>query len=93
MRAALSETVRPVAGVFLLQHCRADAIHGDDVKVIGVYSSRMEAERAVERIRAQPGFLDHPRIIDALVDEEESGFFIDEYLLDKDHWSEGFGLD
>ncbi len=61
---------------FLLQHERPDT---DDVKVIGIYSSEMEAKTAIDRLRKQPGFCDHP-----------DGFSIDAYEVDMDHWSEGF---
>ena len=36
------------------------------------------------------GFCDNPRLIDPLSDDEEAGFYIDEYELDKDQWTEGF---
>jgi hypothetical protein len=61
---------------YLLQHERPDT---GDVKVIGIYSSRESAAAAIERLRTQPGFRDHP-----------DGFAIDRYALDRDHWSEGF---
>ena len=51
----------------------------EDVKLIGVYSSRGEAERAVERLAIEPGFRDHCE-----------GFDIQSYEVDKDHWTEGF---
>jgi hypothetical protein len=34
--------------------------------------------------------LQHPKIIDPTQTDEEQGFYIDEYELDKDHWTEGF---
>lgn len=64
--------------VYLVQHVRFGGSAGD-VKVIGIYSSERNAEIAVETLREQPGFRDHPR-----------GFSIEEYTLDEDHWSEGF---
>ena len=51
----------------------------EDPKLIGVYSSRASAEKAVERLRLRPGFRDRPE-----------GFTIDLYRLDEDHWTEGF---
>jgi hypothetical protein len=33
---------------------------------------------------------DERAITDPLTDDEESGFYLDEYELDKDHWCEGF---
>jgi hypothetical protein len=83
-----------MAHVFVLQHRRIDESGGENLKMIGVYGSRVEAERAVGRLRALPGFRDSPDIVDPLDPfeiEERSGFHIDEYALDEDHWTEGFG--
>jgi hypothetical protein len=69
-----------MATVFILQHERPET--GDrteDVKFIGAYSSRASAQLAVDRLRSQPGFRDYP-----------DDFSIDEYEIDKDHWTEGF---
>ena len=49
------------------------------VKVVGIYSSRALAEDAEERARALPGF-----------SEEPDSFTIEQYEVDKDHWSRGF---
>jgi hypothetical protein len=65
--------------VFLVQHCHAVDDGTEDVKVIGVYSTRKEADGAVMRARARSGFKT------AL-----HGFSIDEYVLDKDQWTEGY---
>ncbi|MEO7330934.1 MAG: hypothetical protein ABI193_20330 [Minicystis sp.] len=51
----------------------------ESVKFIGVYETAEGAERAVERLRAQPGFKDAP-----------DGFAITEYELNRDHWTEGY---
>ena len=65
--------------VFVLQHVAREDEDDEDVKFIGVYSSRSSAEAAVTRIVVQPGFADFP-----------DGFHIDEYEIDRDHWVEGF---
>jgi hypothetical protein len=65
--------------VFVLQHVHTFDDGEEDVKMIGVYSSRGQAEAAVERLSVQPGFNDTPE-----------GFEIDPYVLDKDHWTEGY---
>ena len=65
--------------IFVVQHVHEIEKDIEDVKFIGVYSSLNNANMAVERLKAQPGFCDLP-----------GGFHIDEYSLDKDHWSEGF---
>jgi hypothetical protein len=80
----------PLTSVFVVQHLH---IHGNGeecVKLIGVYENRSAAQQAVGRVNSQPGFCDYPKIIDPLQDEEGSGFYIDEYSLGKDHWTEGY---
>ncbi|MFK7900988.1 MAG: hypothetical protein AB8B61_09550 [Cyclobacteriaceae bacterium] len=64
--------------VFILQHSY-DLDGCDETKLIGVYSTKHEAENAVHRLREQEGF---KRTIE--------GFEIDEYEINKDHWTEGF---
>jgi hypothetical protein len=78
--------------VFVVQHL-SGVDPEEDVKFIGVYRSREVAHVAIERLRFQPGFRDHPKIIDALSDDETQGFYVGEYQLDKDHWSEGYGFE
>ena len=76
--------------VFIVQHVNVLPDGQEDVKFIGAYRSSESAHAAIERLKTQPGFCDHPRVIDPLVDDEEAGFYIDEYELDKDQWTEGF---
>ena len=64
--------------VFVLEHEREIDGH-DDVKMVGVYASRLDAEKARERALSLPGFTDH-----------EDGFSICEYELGRDHWTSGF---
>ena len=79
-----------MASVFLLQHCHLLASGDEDLKTIGVYTSRQQARAAVERVKAQPGFCDHPRVVDPEVDDDPNGFYIDEYTLDEDNWCDGY---
>lgn len=65
--------------VFVIQHLREDPDGYDNVKFIGVYSTRELAERVVESYKRLPGFSEYPE-----------GFYIDRYEIDKDHWTEGF---
>lgn len=65
--------------VFLLQHVHELPDGQEDVKVIGIYRSRSEADFAIERAKCLPGFRDSPE-----------GFDTQEYELGKDHWIEGF---
>ncbi|MCG8926962.1 hypothetical protein [Lentzea sp. CC55] len=52
---------------------------GDDVKLLGVYSSRENASARIERAKELEGFCDEPAC-----------FYIDEYMLDEDEWTTGF---
>lgn len=67
--------------VYLVSHTHVDDMfdNGEDVKLIGIYSSIDEANSAIERKRSCKGFKDHT-----------DGFEISTYILDKDNWSEGF---
>jgi hypothetical protein len=68
-----------MASVFVLQHVHTRDDGAEDVKFIGVYSSREKAQAAVARLVRLPGFADAP-----------DGFSIDEYRVDEDHWVEGY---
>ena len=68
-----------MASVFVVQHIHAREDGVEDVKFIGVYSSREKADAAVARLSQLSGFADSP-----------DGFCIDEYRLDQDHWAEGY---
>jgi hypothetical protein len=65
--------------VYVLQHAHALDDGAEDVKFIGVYSSRQNAQAAISRLRQAPGFSEAP-----------AGFHIDEYQIDKDQWVEGY---
>lgn len=79
--------------VYLLQHLHVLPHGEEDVKVISVYSSRRAAIEAIERLRVQPGFVEYPKLIDPLVNDQSDGFYIDKYTLDQDHWVEGYMTD
>ena len=76
--------------VYLLQHLHIKKNACEDVKIIGIYSTREKALSAVEWAKLQPGFCDHPDIIDPFMDENTEGFYIDKYPLNKDCWVDGF---
>jgi hypothetical protein len=76
--------------VFIVQHLHTLPGDVDDVKMIGAYRTRESALAAVERLRSQPGFRDLPLIVNPLEDEDDQGFHVDRYELDKDHWPEGY---
>jgi hypothetical protein len=70
-----------MASVFVLQHVHTREDGVEDVKFIGVYSSREKAQAAVARLSRLPGFAD-----------ASDGFYIDEYHVDEDHWVEGYAV-
>ena len=67
--------------VFLLWHVHEFDDGHEDLKVIGVYSTRAKAESGLSAVRHQPGFCDLP-----------GGFVIGECRLDPivPGWSEGY---
>jgi hypothetical protein len=66
--------------VFLLQHAYEPTPDTEEqIKVIGVYATKGEAEDAIGRLSKQPGFCDFPE-----------HFEIGEFELGQDHWEEGF---
>lgn len=54
---------------------------GDDVKILGVYSTEMKAQDRIIRARTLPGFRAEPDC-----------FLIDQYTTDEDRWTEGFAV-
>ncbi len=65
--------------VYVLQHLHEMEGGVEEVKLIGVYSSRESAEAAIARLGRAPGFSD-----------AVAGFHIDEYQVDRDQWVEGY---
>ena len=75
--------------VYVLQHLHILPDGAEDSKLIGVYRSLDGARAAATRLQVQPGFRDHPGIVNRETDDVQ-GFHIDRYQLDNDHWAEGF---
>lgn len=63
---------------YLLHHIRMIDDH-EDIKLLGVFSTRELAERARERALNLPGFKDSP-----------DGFSVDKYIIDRMGWTAGF---
>jgi hypothetical protein len=76
--------------IYLVQHLHILPQDEEDVKMIGVYATREDAIEAVARLALQPGFCDHPRIVDFDADTDMQGFHVEEYEIGKDHWQEGY---
>lgn len=68
-----------MTNVYVVQHVHLMEDGSEDVKFIGVYSSRENAQAACVRLSRAPGFSAAP-----------DGFHIDEYRVDKDQWIEGY---
>lgn len=69
-----------MSSVFLLQHSYEIVKGYEETKVLGVYSKKENAEKAIEQYKKLAGFRDHP-----------NDFYISECRLDIDaSWNEGF---
>jgi len=62
--------------VFVLHHLHVLPNGEDDIKFIGVYRSRESALEAIKRLRNEPGFKDHPRLVAPEVDGDGQGFHV-----------------
>ncbi len=56
-----------------------DEEDGDDLKILGAYSSEQKAQERLVRAGELPGFRDEPDC-----------FLVDTYTLDEDRWTDGF---
>ncbi len=66
--------------VYMLDHEYTKENGNDEVKEIGLFSTRERAKTAMNRLKKKPGFRDYP-----------DGFKIYKYTLDADlAWTEGF---
>jgi len=70
--------------VYLLQrsfeHEMCEDVKTDETKIIGIYSSEEKAEEVKEQFKAKEGFNRFSK----------DCFYIDEYELDQNNWTEGF---
>ena len=65
--------------VYFLYHVIYEDTDDEDTKEIGTYTSYQLAEETINRIKDKPSFIDYP-----------NDFHIDEYIIDKDYWTDGF---
>lgn len=65
--------------IFLVSHVHVHEVGEEDIKIIGIYSSKLKAEEAIVRMKHKKGFKD-----------AKEGFTIDKYLLNSDNWTEGY---
>lgn len=71
---------RSVTILHILTHEYVTPSGADEIKGIGTYSTRENAMAALRRVRDKPGFCDMP-----------DNFRIREIVVDRDHWTSGFG--
>ena len=65
----------------------------EDIKFLGVFSTKEKAEKAIQILSKQPGFKDFPKIIDDNDIENDviEGFYIIKVVVDEiAEWKEGF---
>jgi hypothetical protein len=79
-----------MARVFLLQHLHILDDDEENVKTLGIYSTREAAVAAVDRFRLLPGFRDISHFADHNSPGPADGFNVDEYELDQDNWADGY---
>jgi hypothetical protein len=65
--------------VFLLQHSYERTEDCEETKIIGIFSSKEKVEECIKKFKELDGFKDYPDC-----------FFVDEYEIDKENWTEGF---
>ena len=68
-----------MTSVYIVWHSHRLTDQDSDDKLIGVYPSREDADAAVSRASKLPGFR-----------ESADGFVISQYVVGRDHWTEGF---
>jgi len=80
-----------MSSIFVLHHVHLIPEGDEDIKLLGVYSSRVAAESAVSRFNTKDGFRDLPNVVAPGSDSDE-GFHITEYTLDEDvqGWADGY---
>lgn len=76
--------------VYLLEHLNILLDDKEEIKLIGIYSTIEKAVDAWKQAKEQPGFIEFSTLINPEMDEEERGFYITDYTLDKSYWDEGF---
>jgi hypothetical protein len=70
---------KKIQKVFLLQHVREEDAENEDIKTIGIYSTRANAIIAKRSLLNKPGSR-----------RQKNGFYINGYSLDQTFWIGGF---
>jgi hypothetical protein len=66
--------------VYLLCHDYETSTSPDNGIIIGLFSTHELTSKAIEALSSKPGFANF-----------KNGFTIDTYIVNEDHWRDGFG--
>ena len=79
--------------LYIVEHLHILYDDVEDIKFLGVFSTKEKAEKAIQILSKQPGFKDFPKIIDDNDIENDviEGFYITKVVVDEiAEWKEGF---
>lgn len=74
--------------VYLLHHIHVIKEGDEDLKLVGVFSSRERALFAIDELKHESGFKGRSTLHSSY--SAESGFYISEVALDEMDWKDGF---
>jgi len=75
--------------LYIVEHLHILYDDVEDIKFLGVFSTKEKAEKAIQMLSKQPGFKDFPKIIDD--NDIIEGFYIMKVVVDEiAEWKEGF---
>ena len=75
--------------LYMVEHLHILYDDVEDIKFLGVFSTKEKAEKAIQMLSKQPGFKDFPKIIDD--NDIIEGFYIMKVVVDEiAEWKEGF---
>ena len=79
--------------LYIVEHLHILYDDVEDIKFLGVFSTKEKAEKAIQMLSKQPGFKDFPKLIDDNDIENDviEGFYIIKVVVDEiAEWKEGF---
>ena len=77
-----NDSLSSLKTVYTLYHTYGpEEDRAETLKLIGIYSTRENAEKALERVKDKPGFR-----------SRQEGFEIFSHRLDRDGWVDGFAM-
>lgn len=79
--------------LYIVEHLHILYDDVEDIKFLGIFSTKEKVEKAIQMLSKQPGFKDFPKIIDDNDIENDviEGFYIIKVVVDEiAEWKEGF---